>query len=533
MTLQYPPAVRIFGAFTVLLSVPSFAASDCEELLGQTASGQTKVTSAELIMASEVDPWTPPESKPGRSSGGVAVQFCRVEAVARPVTNSVIEFEVWMPTQWNGRFFGTSSGGLAGRIDYRAITGPVGRGYAAMGHNNGHWSGPTDWSWAIDSETGKLKTVQLEDFAWRSAHVSTVAAKELARVYYSKEPAHAYYQGCSQGGHHGHMETQRFPEDYDGVIVGGGGNDWTGLLTSEAWAAYAVVRNDHAGGIPVAFLPKVARHVMESCDELDGVVDGQIEEPQLCKPDFTALRCSTGQTADCLTDSQVEATKEIYAGPPGGAGGHMPGSEANWVTTWNAETRPGTKGAYADWWRLIIHQDPKWKLTNFNWPKDVNLSRELWDPVFGALEADLSEFKERGGKLIMHHGLADGLMPPGRSVAYWEQMESEMGPEVVNSFARLFLVPSGGHCRGGFLDESKTDWLTAMENWVEQGIAPDPGSENAVIGSGVLDDGSIRRRVLCPFPRVARYRGKGNIDSPENFTCSDRGSDQNGGQPGG
>ena len=56
--------------------------------------------------------------------------------------------------------------------------------------------------------------------------------------------------------------------------------------------------------------------------------------------------------------------------------------------------------------------------------------------------------------------------------------------------------------------------LTALENWVEMGKAP-----NRVIAShltaGVVD----RTRPLCVYPKVAVYTGSGSTDDAANFKC--------------
>src|SRR5258708_24296839 len=49
--------------------------------------------------------------------------FCRVQAVATPVPDSVIEFEVWIPEAgaWNGKFQGVGNRGSLGAISSRPM----------------------------------------------------------------------------------------------------------------------------------------------------------------------------------------------------------------------------------------------------------------------------------------------------------------------------------------------------------------------------------------------------------------------------
>lgn len=65
------------------------------------------------------------------------------------------------------------------------------------------------------------------------------------------------------------------------------------------------------------------------------------------------------------------------------------------------------------------------------------------------------------------------------------------------------------------------DALTALENWVERGIAPDQ-----IIASHTptpAGPGVARTRPLCSYPAVAVYTGRGDPNDAANFTCKNRG----------
>ncbi|MFJ6376211.1 tannase/feruloyl esterase family alpha/beta hydrolase [Pseudarthrobacter oxydans] len=49
---------------------------------------------------------------------------------------------------------------------------------------------------------------------------TTLATKALIHAFYNKSPQFSYFVGCSDGGREGLQEVQRYPDDYDGVIVG-------------------------------------------------------------------------------------------------------------------------------------------------------------------------------------------------------------------------------------------------------------------------------------------------------------------------
>ena len=103
-----------------------------------------------------------------------------------------------------------------------------------------------------------------------------------------------------------------------------------------------------------------------------------------------------------------------------------------------------------------------------------------------------------------------------------------MGASRADEFIRLFMVPGMYHCSGGPGPDLYDD-LGALENWVENGVAPesmiayqveDAGKYNARERTALRAGARVlRSRPLCAYPRVARYNGEGSIDEAENFVC--------------
>lgn len=502
----------------------------CESLYTADTPFNTAIRVAEYVEASESHPWRSPEGFRGTIS--VKVPFCRVAGTISPVPHANIRFEVWLPAKsaWGGRFYGTASGGSLGSIQYAALAAPLAGGFAAMGHDNGHTSANTyEQTWAFDATTREVRKEKAIDFASRAQHVATVTAKQLTAVFYGKQPHHAYYVGCSQGGHHGMMEAQRYPEDYDGIVSGAHGGDWSGMMASEAWAAYHVFRNQRAGAISQDMLTKVSHQAIAACDADDGLLDGQIEDPRTCRFDPVVMQCGARGTSvdSCLTPAQVTAVRAIYQGPrkPGSgeqlAPGFTPGSEQFWP--WHDQLDL-VSGSYYDFYRLILHRNPTWDFLSFDWERDIDEGRAKWGAVYDAIDPDLRRFQAAGGKLIMYHGWSDPLITPYLSINAWQAMEKEMGDDRVTAFARLFMVPGMSHCSagpiGGTRDTQDAAWLTAIQRWVEEDIAPDASTpDNTVIGHGEID-GKTRTRPYCPYPKVARYAGSGDINEAANFSCS-------------
>src|SRR3546814_5717313 len=73
------------------------------------------------------------------------------------------------------------------------------------------------------------------------------------------------------------------------------------------------------------------------------------------------------------------------------------------------------------------------------------------DPIVNdATRGSLDAFVARGGKLIIFHGLADTLVAPGQSVAFYERQAAQLrGGRRIEDNARLFLAPGMMHCGGG------------------------------------------------------------------------------------
>ena len=132
--------------------------------------------------------------------------------------------------------------------------------------------------------------------------------------------------------------------------------------------------------------------------------------------------------------------------------------------------------------------------------------------------------------------MADGAIrwqqdPPFyRRVALWNSGSGTADYTALQSWYRFFPMPGVGHCTGalgGGVGPSATDVFAALQNWVENGVAP--ASLTARGGTGAPATG--RTRPLCPWPQTAIYNGTGSTDVASNFTCGgnlDANSNDNG-----
>src|SRR5207249_8747673 len=157
----------------------------------------------------------------GRGGGAPAAPpanipaHCRVVLVLKPTSDSLINMELWLPTQnWNGKFMGVGNGGFAGSI--QGLTNEMPQalrlGYATAGTDTGHQE--QGGNWAIGHPEKMI------DFGYRATHEMTVKAKQIVKTFYDQNPKYSYFKGCSTGGRMALMEAQRYPDDYDGIIAG-------------------------------------------------------------------------------------------------------------------------------------------------------------------------------------------------------------------------------------------------------------------------------------------------------------------------
>src|SRR5262249_26810167 len=161
--------------------------------------------------------------------------------------------------------------------------------------------------------TFAINRQKLIDYAFRAVHTTAETSKRIIREYYGVGPRKSYFDGCSTGGRQGLMSAQRFPEDFDGIVVGAPVLNFTGTMTNYVAEARAI----DAAPIPLEKLKLIADRVYAKCDGLDGVVDGLIEDPRRC--DFDPGRdlpaCANDVDGkDCFTAGQIRALKVIYRG---------------------------------------------------------------------------------------------------------------------------------------------------------------------------------------------------------------------------
>lgn len=458
--------------------------------------------------------------------------FCRVQARATPTSDSLINFELWVPAgaAWNGKMVTTGNGGYSPALSFGDMAYAMRQGYAVVGGDTGHQStDPNEMFWGVGHPE------KIADWGSRSVHAITVPAKKIVADLSARSVSKAYYYGCSTGGHQAYAELQRYPEDFDGVIAGAPGNNRTRLNVEflHRFLSNRVPNSNTQLILTPAKANLITQRAVAACDALDGVTDGVMEDPRACTVDrfnVESLQCTGADAADCLTADQVAAAKKIYAGPKNPRTGAqlypgLPvGTESGWPGYWG-----GSEPVRADYWRLWAFENPQWNWWTFDYDRDVTFTEAKLGPLVDQTSANLAAFKARGGKAIVYQGWQDPVVNGIDTIAYYDRVKAAQGGSQaeVDGFFRLFMVPGMGHCSGGSgatsfgnggsappVVDADRDILSALDRWVTAGTAPE-----RIVASRVVSGTVVRTRPICAYPKKAVYRGSGSTDDAANFSC--------------
>lgn len=329
------------------------------------------------------------------------------------------------------------------------------------------------------------------------------------------------------------MESQRFPDDFDGIVAGAPAFDWPGLGAQFIQGQQAMYPNPDDRSVPVV-TPELRQllksAILEECDHLDGVTDGVLTDPRDCGFQPTDLpRCADGDTGGgCITSEQLRAVQAIYGGATASGEKIFPGfpfgGEAEgggwdqWITGTGNALGPGTPNAHfafgTQMYKYIIFDDPEWDYSSYDfstWAKDRRRAAQ----ILSATETDLTPFEVAGGKLILWHGWSDAGLTPLKTIEYFEAVEEANAD--ASSFVRLFLMPGVLHCAGG-PGPDLVEWLPALQRWVEDGEAP-----TQLTATKLGADRQVEmQRPICAYPARAVHDGAGDAKREDSFECAVR-----------
>jgi len=450
------------------------------------------------------------------AANGTRAAFCLVKGYATPQT----EFELRLPLAgYTGRFLQGGCGGMCGVMP-NSITPQCSNAHAfggafAVAFNNGghHATGIGDGTWALADPELRAQ------FADKATHAVALVSKALMTSFYGRPPDKSYFAGCSGGGREALMEAQRYPKDFDGIVAGSS-VAMPAAMQLFLWEARKGLDAQGQEIFTEAAVKLLHAAVIKNCDPRDGIVDGQIDDPRVCDFDPATLLCpaKVRDPATCLSPVQISAARAYYRGPsdaeghalfPGGA---PYGGELGWVGR-GAPTQTGKFAAEAFLKYLLL---PGELPDDFGW-RDWRFTRESLARLlaggapYDSTDPNMLAFRDAGGKLLMWQGTADNAAGIYGMLDYYQAVREHAGGMVATrEFARMFLVPGGYHCAGGYIPYDQ-DMLGAIVNWVERGKAPD-----MIEAGATLADGIVRHRPLYAYPTRTRYLG-GDVNAAASF----------------
>jgi hypothetical protein len=512
------------------LAAPAAAEDSCSNLASLALPNTTVATAASVTGGSFTPPGlsTPITNLP---------DFCRVAAFATPTSDSHIQFEVWIPESgWNGKYLQAGCGGFCGNIGYSVMAEPLRRGYAVAATDDGHEASGIDASWAVGHPQ------KIIDFAYRSLKVTTDNAKAIITAFESSRPRRSYFFGCSDGGREALMEAHRYSRDFDGIIVGSPANAWTHLMTGFVWDELALTETPDSA-LTQSDLNILSAAVLAKCAGHDGglAADQFLNNPPACHFNPETLLCTGNRISNCLSQGKVTAISKLYSGPssvfPGYVGNE--GTEAEfvdwplWITGNGTPTMNLQEFFGNSFFANMVFPNSGWTPATKTIAQDVRAADETMS-VLNSNGPDLNPFRASGGKMIQYAGWSDSAISPQYDIVYYQSVSHAMGGLAeTQEFYRLFMAPGMAHCAGGpganafgnifglngpNPSDPSDDVLSALDQWVEQGIAP-----QQIIATKYVNDnpasGIAFQRPLCAFPQIAEYSGSGDPTNAANWVC--------------
>jgi feruloyl esterase len=525
--------------------------ANCATLVSNFTFASTTLTSAEEVAAGTL------------TVGGQPVAaHCLVKGAMEKRTGSdgntyQIGFEMRLPKAWSGRYLYQGNGGLDGSV--LTATGSFGggelthalqQGFAVISSDAGHTG-------AQIPVFGFEPQARL-NYGYQAAQKLTPMAKALVKAAYGRAPDRSYFGGCSNGGRHTLVATTRLADEYDGFLAGAPGYNLPKAAVSQIWGAqqYAKLATpgatitaqgqtfpDLATGITPAEQKLVASSILAKCDALDGTVDGIVGDTAACQARFNLATdvptCTGSRDGTCLTTTQKQVLADIHAGAKTSTGAAIYNS---------FPFDPGIGGSNWATWEFVnaLALDPLAAGTVFGTPpayiaNPLTASIDALNAGITATNAtytesgmgfmtppnpsNLSKLKNRGAKVMIYHGVSDPVFSFNDSATWYNNLAQANGGNA-SDFARLYGVPGMNHCAGGPATD-QFDMLSALVNWVEKGQAPDAvvaSARGAGNAGGVNPEvpaswSATRTRLLCPYPKVARYKGTGDVESASSFSC--------------
>ena len=115
----------------------------------------------------------------------------------------------------------------------------------------------------------------------------------------------------------------------------------------------------------------------------------------------------------------------------------------------------------------------------------------------------------------MFTGWSDAAISALATIGYYEDVIDYDNSATED--VKLFMMPGVLHCFGGE-GPSWVNWLEEIDNWVDKDQSLDQITVY-YLGDDMRPSGS---RLLCPYPLVSIYDGKGDTRDVSSFACGNQ-----------
>jgi feruloyl esterase len=484
-----------------------------------------------------------------------SVAYALVEGAIAPKdpNGKPINFRVLLPASWSRRAIQVGGGGMNGTVPMLRgeRPGSVTASFARYGSDSGHQMGvfgPRGGGGGGSGNDWALNEEAIRNLGYMQMKKTHDAAMVITERIYGERPRFNYYIGSSQGGREALTVAQRYPADYDGIVADVPIVNFSSLMLAPA--LIRIQEKPQSNWVTRAKVNAIRAEFMRQADKLDGLADGVINNYMAARALFdlsqgdpkrnpwAALRAPDGvdpnpsdtSAAARLTDGQIETLKFVYSRYK------FATPLANSVRSfgmWVPNTDPAGSGLIAE--RRFRGQEGAaenapmhshlgglgvngFLMQNLSAnPLDyveggpLNKRREQISEWLDSTNPDLSAFYRRGGKMIVTIGTDDTLASPAAQLDYYQSVLDKMGREMVDAFARLYVLPQTGHGLSGrsaainrdgesvsaFQIPNQFNRTALITAWVERNEAP---------GKTLIVTASGRSLPLCSYPNYPRYK---------------------------
>ncbi|KAK5789609.1 hypothetical protein VI817_008732 [Penicillium citrinum] len=456
----------------------------------------------------------------------------------------LLEFWLPAPGSFKNRWLSTGGGGysinhheehLPGGLIYGAVTGQTDGGFGGFNRTVDE---------VILLANGTIDHETLYMHGYKAHYEMSTIGKAFTRNFYRMSPRaklFSYFQGCSEGGREAFSQVQRYPDEWDGAVIGAPA---IRLAQQQVNLIFGAAVKRKLGHFPSPCeMNKITDLIIEACDSLDGRLDGVVSRTDLCMINFD-FDWTIGKQFECSTDlekgtplqsgkvspetAMVARTifkglhsldgKRAYIWPQLSAG--FDSATAQYDAK-NQYWKPTINSLGTQWVSkfLELKEDGTSSTAdNATYDELIDWMRTGWQRYESVLQTtwpDLTPFESAGGKIIHFHGESDPAIPAGSSVHYHEAVRQVMYPhlsfedsmEAINDWNRLYLVPGAGHCAPSNTQPNGSFPRTTLKTlirWVENGIKPE--NLDAVILQG---DNFGEHQQLCPWPSRPMWHNNG------------------------